>query len=889
MLDTCGSVCSDQARPKISIDFCTGPLTSPEDSGSKNVTIVPALAGSSANWTQSTEKLEITLGEDFQNNTVYVVEYEVTNPKEWGSRGACVSVDRVQRGDLLLKAALMGDISVLTPRIDYATSQLIATTSATTCGSSCGLRVLTATLFTNFPLLVRCSPRITVAGLSTLSSTASNSELPLNAGAAVDETGFRPANSSQWDKSAGTLVVALVNPANILTLNSLNMFKTNFTFQLKNPQDVNMADTRYEMSIFFADSKVDAVAKKSAAACKRPMFVQTSNITVTATVVDSAGVGIVSDSSGLPTNKAYPCVSNNRMQIVLKPDIDIEICDGSCDMVAITGLTGMTVANIATALTSSPDVISRDSTDGPTFDNATGTLTFKLTAKLSANTNYIVWLLVTNSHKIQAAPRLGITISCHSVFVGMPAGMEIIHAFRADVAHVLPCVGHSTNSPGALNRVSLQLHLSGPLVHACTPKIMIEGLNGAQSCGAGAQATVLKKDTASTNSDMFLFDQVAVGGPLRQGSVQQLTLATSADVGAGDYTLFFNVSNACSKQQGSSAISAWVVYSADSGTASTPAEQALARSHRMALSVCQNAPLSPAANAKPLRTHAPSLIITALTSSSADAGAANSISVEFMANFALKPGMSMVIQGLVDVTGQPMVTAGNIVAQLDSVKGVLTLTATAAVAESTTATTWSVTTKNKPAGSGAVRILLSMTGYSCGCAGTAQGNAVSTIGPFEPAAGFDFMNSSFIRTGGYDLDADGIWSESEFTAFATDSGNGGVPFNTVDTDGDGVLNKTEYEAAVAPGGGGGLTAPNVTDGDTGVCSVDCTDFVPSFGVILTLDIVCSTVAYSEDPKAVLNEMVGCTSPCTSTYVKTGTNYKWTFSSSPIRCAFINPA
>jgi len=883
-------VCSDQARPKISIDFCTGPLTSPEDSGSKNVTIVPALAGSSANWTQSTEKLEITLGEDLQNNTEYVVEYEVTNPKEWGSRGACVSVDRVQRGDLLPKAALLGDISVLTPRIDYATSQLIATTSATTCGSSCGLRVLTATLSTNFPLLVRCTPRITVAGLSTLSSTASNSELPLNAGAAVDETGFRPANFSQWNRSTGTLVVAFVNPANILTLDSLNMYKTNFTFALKNPQDVNMADTRYEMSIFFADSKVDAVTKKSAAVCKRPMFVQTSYIAVTTTVVDSTGAGIVLNSSGLPTNKGYPCVSNNSMQIVLKPDIDIEICDGSCDRVAITGLTGMTVANITTALTLSHDVISRDSTDGPTFDNATGTLTFKLTAKLSANTDFTIQLLVTNSHEIQAAPVLGITISCHSVFVGMPAGMEIIPAFRADVANVLPCVGHSTNSPGALNRVSLKLHLSGPLVHACTPKITIEGLSGAQSCGAGAQATVLKKDTAGTNSDMFLFDQVAVGGPLGQGSVQQLTLATSADVGAGDYTLFFNVSNACSKQQGSSVISAWVVYSADSGTAPTLAEQALARSHRTTLSVCQNATLFPAANAKPFRTHAPSLTITALTSSSAVAGAANNISVEFMANFALKPGMSMVIQGLVDVTGQPMVTAGIIVAQLDSVKGVLTLTATAAVAESTTATTWTVTTTNKPAGSGDVRILLSLDGYECGgCAGAEQGDAVSTIGPFEPAAGFDFMNSSFIRTGGYDLDANGIWSESEFTAFATVSGNSKVLFSSVDTDGDGVLNKTEYEAAVAPGGGGGLTAPNVTDGDTGVCSVDCTDFVPSFGVILTLDIVCSTVAYSENPKAVLNEIIGCTYPCTSTYLKTGTNYKWTFSSSPIRCAFINTA
>ena len=336
----------------------------------------------------------------------------------------------------------------------------------------------------------------------------------------------------------------------------------------------------------------------------------------------------------------------------------------------------------------------------------------------------------------------------------------------------------------------------------CSPSIRIEGLNG-ESCGSGTgpQASTL---TVSSDPDFAFFP---AGSFLGAGPVELITLNATAQVAAGENRVEFHVTNPC-KKQGGSLVSAWVVYNKQAAPgypASTVQSINDFKLQKIELGVC--APQSQFAlssDAKPIKTHAPALTKLTLTSSSAVAEVSNDISIIFTANFDFKTGMGFKIEGLLDVTGPATVQPGSLyTAQLDSTKGILTVIADSTVTAATTDTTFVVTVINKKYGMGQVPILVSVTGYTCGCVGTSGGDAVSTIGPFPPAVtGFLFMTPQ-------------------------------------------------------PGGGAG--------GGTGEeCAVDCSGFVPKFQVTVKIDISCSVD--SVDVDSYFRELVGCVAPTTCEYM-----------------------
>jgi hypothetical protein len=336
----------------------------------------------------------------------------------------------------------------------------------------------------------------------------------------------------------------------------------------------------------------------------------------------------------------------------------------------------------------------------------------------------------------------------------------------------------------------------------CSPSIRIEGLNG-ESCGSGTgpQASTL---TVSSDPDFAFFP---AGSFLGAGPVELITLNATAQVAAGENRVEFHVTNPC-KKQGGSLVSAWVVYNKQAAPgypASTVQSINDFKLQKIELGVC--APQSQFAlssDAKPIKTHAPALTKLTLTSSSAVAEVSNDISIIFTANFDFKTGMGFKIEGLLDVTGPATVQPGSLyTAQLDSTKGILTVIADSTVTAATTDTTFVVTVINKKYGMGQVPILVSVTGYTCGCVGTSGGDAVSTIGPFPPAVtGFLFMTPQ-------------------------------------------------------PGGGAGGGAGEE-------CAVDCSGFVPKFQVTVKIDISCSVD--SVDVDSYFRELVGCVAPTTCEYM-----------------------
>jgi hypothetical protein len=343
----------------------------------------------------------------------------------------------------------------------------------------------------------------------------------------------------------------------------------------------------------------------------------------------------------------------------------------------------------------------------------------------------------------------------------------------------LPC---DPIASGAKNTVTVKLRLAGVLNSDCSPSIRIEGLNG-ESCGSGTgpQASTF---TVASDPDFVFFP---TGSFLGAGPVELITLNATAHVAAGENIVEFHVTNPC-KKQGGSLVSAWVVYSKQAAPGypvSTVQSLNDFKLQKIALGVCaeSTSQFVLSSDAKPIKTHAPALTTLELTSSSTQAEEPNDISIIFKANFDFKTGMGFRIEGLLDVTGPATVKQGSVTAQLDSTKGILTVIAASTVTAATTDTTFVVTVTNKRYGTGSVPILVSVTGYTCGCVGTSVGDAVSTIGPFQPKSGFVFMSNT------------------------------------------------------QPGGG---------TGGADECAVDCSDFVPKFQVTVEIDISCSVVGDNVD-------------------------------------------
>jgi hypothetical protein len=427
-----------------------------------------------------------------------------------------------------------------------------------------------------------------------------------------------------------------------------------------------------------------------------------------------------------------------------------------------------------------------------------GTLRFKLKQKLTATEIYTVAFSVTNSELVQPSPALRLEISCVSVVMADDVYGVSIHKSIQTSAE--SCVGHTTNNPGAENTITLKVSFAGPLAMDCTPEIRIEGLSG-ESCGDGAALTGGNDhfDLTSVNSDNIV----------AAGSIKTIRLKPNTDITAGDYVFTFGVRNSCSKQV-ASAVSAWVVY----GT-STPQQQIAMQNQQIALGVCLDSlPVGGGSDMKPMKTHAPAFAALTLASSSSVAGETNEITLDFTVNFVFKQGMAMKISGLQDLQGQPTVVSGDIVSQFDAGKGVLTLTATADVDADTAATfVASLTNKQAGCGTGGSSLLVTVSGYSCGCVGTSEGDAISTLGPFMPldAAGFTFMPYNFVSE--YDTNGDCAWGSAEFGTWAAATGNADIDFGQLDTNNDGIITASEYTSAVADevvvdnsgGGGGGGT------------------------------------------------------------------------------------
>ena len=289
-------------------------------------------------------------------------------------------------------------------------------------------------------------------------------------------------------------------------------------------------------------------------------------------------------------------------------------------------------------------------------------------------------------------------MSCRGVILdGTPSGLAIVNPWRS----AAPCIQHLTNAPGSRNTVTVKLALDGPLKNDCSPSILIEGLNGV-SCGeTGSQASIF----TAASSPNFVFSDTATY--MASGPLDQIELDTAnSDVAAGDYDVQFYVTNPCQKQSGS-IVSAWVVYNkqAATGTASSTASVEEFKDYKIQLGVCASSQLT-GSDAKPIKTHAPAFSKLEISSSDATGSATNQIAITFTANFVFKKGMGFKVEGLLDVTGTATPSAG-IVAQLDSTKGVLTVTADSVVAAATE-TIFSVDVTNKAYGHGPVALLVSV-------------------------------------------------------------------------------------------------------------------------------------------------------------------------------------
>ena len=473
----------------------------------------------------------------------------------------------------------------------------------------------------------------------------------------------------------------------------------------------------------------------------------------------------------------YAC-DDNTITITVRSDIDIELCDGTCGMVTVSGLSGVSVDDPATDLTSTSSIV--DSGTAPTFSS--GTLTFKLAIKLIKDTDYQIELASKNAESVQVAPALNIQFSCvSSVLSSSPTGVGIVGPLLAATT----CAGHTTNSPGAENTVTVRLTLAGPIKTACLPSITLSGLSGVQICGAGAQSSILG------GTDAGKFDVTANGDDAALAvSAELITLTPKEDLAAGDLEFTMTVRNPCYKQSGSD-ILAKLAYGQTPGgqVKNPPAESAV-----VTLNTCADLGPASASDKKPAKTHAPAFTSLTLASTSALEGA-NIITLGFTANFDFREGMAFKLEGLTDIT-EPVSGDSTFAAEVDSAKGVLTLTALQDISAGT-ATPFAASVTNMPLGSGPATVVLSVTGYMCGCAGTVEGDAVSTVGPYKPTTdSFDFMEYSEVRK--YDTDGDFSWSASEFAAWAAASGNAGS-FADIDVDGDGVLSSAEYAAAISAG------------------------------------------------------------------------------------------
>jgi len=774
--------------------------------------------------------------------------FDVTNTKEWGTRGACVNVNQVESFYGTSSIPLVGDLSVTAPQMDYLTTAVTAATTPTTCGSACGMQEITVVIKTNVPILSACTPTITIANIVGNTKTANTNTLSLS-GANVADLG-----DGAWTKTSNIGQLKVDVTGDISTIDAAGMYTVEFKFGLQNPSGLTAADSPYQVSMDFGNTVwPDVVSKRISLECERPLFVKSPTFTFTVAVTS-----------------AYPC-DDNTLTLTLSSDIDIEVCPDSCNEVTITGLSGVTVAD-ATTVTSDLSNIDASATS---FNSATGTLKFTLNGKMAAAAPMTLTVIAKNSEKEQAAPVLDLAMSCRAVnLISAPSGLAIISPWDTTTA---PCIQHLTNSPGSMNTVTVKLALVGPLKNDCSPSIRIEGLNG-ESCGeTGSQASTF---TATSDAN-FVFSPAGTfmeAGPL---DLIELDTANSDIPGPATYDVEFYVTNPCQKQSGAM-VSAWIVYNKQATTgnpASTTQSIESFRLNKIQLGVCAGGTLT-GSDAKPIKTHAPAFSKLELSSSDATASAANDISIVFAANFVFKKGMGFKIEGLVDVQGVATVSAGSIVASLDSTKGVLTVTADSAVAVATE-TTFTVGLTNKAYGSGPVSLLVSVFGYTCGCVGTAAGDTVSTIGPYQPGGTFQFMtyDANGLEVLKYDLDGSGGWSASEFAAYAAATGNAGVNVADIDSNGDGLIEYSELNTAVNGGSlqsGGGSGA--------GECAVDCTDFVPKFQVTVVIDIACSDTAYSiGDVATSFPELVGCSGSCTAAYAagNAATEHTWTFQDSAL--------
>jgi hypothetical protein len=433
LIDTCGLACGTRARPKIMIDFCSGDtkdVTSPANGANVPIIFTEPLAMSgTGKWTSAGSKLTVELAQNLvrqavspdANTDVLVFSFNVVNTNAWGSRGACVQVDQVQRGDGKLIGPLQGDLSVMTPHMKYAKTDLSAAAAQdSTCGSACGHQTITVTIKTNVPMLALCIPTITISnfvGDTKTPNTPAGSTMPLGVGTGV------------WTKSTtnvGQLVVN-VNEPNIATLEE-TVYSLLFSFQLQNPSSgLNAGNLPYEVSMKFGSREWPAVvSKRISQECDRPLFVKRPVITLS------------SESFSI-----YPC-DNNLLKLFIESDIDILVCPGTCNMITIKGLSGVTVPAV-TALTSDQNNIDA-SVPLASFDPAMGTLTFTLTNKITKGTKMTLTLPVKNSEKVQSAPMLGLTMTCREVvLVGGRNGVRIVTPWNTAPA---PCIQHMTNSPG---------------------------------------------------------------------------------------------------------------------------------------------------------------------------------------------------------------------------------------------------------------------------------------------------------------------------------------------------------------------------------------------------------------------------------------------------------
>jgi hypothetical protein len=454
LLDTCGLACGTRARPKIMIDFCSGDtkiVTSPANSATVPVTFTePSAMSGTGQWTSTGSKLTVQLAQNLvgqdANTDVLVFSFNVVNTNAWGSRGACVQVDQVQRGDGKSIGPLQGDLSVMAPQMKYATTALSAAAALdSTCGSACGHQTITVTIKTSVPMLALCIPTITISNLvgdTKTPNTPAGSNMPLGVGTGV------------WTKSStnvGQLVVN-VNGSNIATLEA-KVYSMVFSFSLQNPSSgLNAGNLPYEVSMKFGSRDWPAfVSKRISQECERPLFVKRPVITLS------------SQSSSI-----YPC-DDNILELFIESDIDILVCPDSCNVITIKGLSGVTVPAL-TELKSDQNNIDTSVTLA-SFDPATGTLTFRLTGKITTGTKMTLTLPVKNSEKVQSAPVLGFTLSCREVvLVGGRNGARIVTPWNTVTA---PCIQHTTNSPGVyvVRDAYSRCPFSPILLPCCQPRL----------------------------------------------------------------------------------------------------------------------------------------------------------------------------------------------------------------------------------------------------------------------------------------------------------------------------------------------------------------------------------------------------------------------------------